>query len=183
MPELMGVVTVIVVFGVFLLFFLGLLIAGVACLLIYAKRDSRGDNPGAGLPIASAVLMGIGFMAAYFIAFIMIGVTAAIASENSVDTSQYQIIDYIPEDYEYFTVDGERYDALEIVPSYHACMEIGEGKYLEEYEGEYYMYYSIPNEENFDLIFDGYLVMYAPADQHDAIYREYEDEYGDLWLM
>ncbi len=183
MTEVVGMITTAIIFGIIFLFFFGLLIAGVACLLIYAKRDANGDKPGAGLSVAAALLMGIGGVAAYFVAYIFVVVCVGMQGMLSEDVSKYEVIDYISEDYEYFTVNGERYDLLDLSANYDVCSEIGVGWFLEELDGEYYTYYYIPNEEDFKLIFDGCMYMYAPKAQHDAIYREYDDEYADSWIM
>ncbi len=179
-----GMLTGAIVVGIFVLLFLGVSIAGIACLVIYAKNDSRGKDPSAVLPVISAVLFGIsGFFLMYIYVFLVFGMAVGFAESVISHNSEYQVIDSFGDDYEYFTVNGERYDLLELTPNYDVCSEIGVVRYLEELDGEYCTYYYIPNEEDFDLVFDGCMYMYAPTYQHDDIYREYADEYGDLWIM
>lgn len=178
-----AMVAVIAVLAFLFIICLALLGGGLACLFTYVRRDSRGDNPGAGLSVASGVLVGIGGMGAYFMLFMVIGFAIGMTENapTSVVTDDIYI-DEFGEEYEYFTVGDARYDVLELVPSYDMCYSLGEEKFMEYYsEDEYYWYYGVENDGGFDLVFDGYRSMFAPADQHEAIYERYTDAYGESW--
>lgn len=167
----------------FVMIFIALLIAGLVCLFVYAKKDSRGEKPGAALSVAAAVLIGIGGIGTYFVAAIMFGIIVGMSeSTASVDLGEAVIIDEIGESYEYFIAEGTRYDVLDMYPDFDVCSELGVEKYLEYYsDDEYYWYYSVENAGGFELLYDGCDLMYAPADEHEAIYAYYSEAHDGVW--
>lgn len=162
-----------------------MILLGIIGIIIFALSIKKGKSYGVPLTIVSAVVTFFGFI----LTSIPVGFGIFLFLVNSQSDTGYVETDITIEEDGYqdtrFTADGVVYEVLDLTMSYsysygEAVFSYEESGFISMYGGG--NYYRVENPHGFDLVTDGYGLLFCPEEDQEEIMDFYETDESSVWI-